>query len=90
MCSQVYTGERLGDQKVEKKIRHLKLVMQFIFFFFPFYVTAHSKLVRGVAVDAVNMEIFSGSADSTIKVELLNKVFICSLLTHFFPVLVIP
>ena len=29
---------------------------------------AHSKPVRGVAVDALNMEVFSGSSDSTIKV----------------------
>ena len=30
--------------------------------------TAHSGCVRGVAIDAVNMEVFSGSADKTIKV----------------------
>ena len=88
MCSQVYTGERLGDQKVEKN--STSEIGDAVYLFFPFYVTAHSKPVRGVAVDAVNMEIFSGSADSTLKVDLLNEVFICSLLTHFFPVLVIP
>ena len=74
-----------------KKFRCLKMgVMQFSFFSFYVHVTAHSKPVRGMAVDAVNMEIFSGSADSTLKVDLLNEVFICSLLTYFFPVLVIP
>lgn len=29
---------------------------------------AHQKAVRGVAVDGMNMEVFSGSADSTVKV----------------------
>ena len=30
---------------------------------------AHLKSVRGVAVDNMNMEVFSGSADSTVKVR---------------------
>ena len=30
--------------------------------------SAHGGSVRGVAVDALNMEVFSGSADRTIKV----------------------
>ena len=30
---------------------------------------AHSKTVRGVAIDALTMEVYSGSADCTVKVS---------------------
>ena len=44
---------------------------------FPFVVvmvcivmcSAHEKCVRGVAIDALTMEVYSGSADSTLKVS---------------------
>lgn len=32
------------------------------------YLVAHSKAVRGVAVGALTMEVYSGSADRTVKV----------------------
>ena len=38
-----------------------------------FFIVAHSKPVRGVAIDAVNMEVFSGSSDSTIKVQYMMQ-----------------
>ena len=38
------------------------------------YYLAHSKGVRGVAVDALTMEVYSGSADSTVKVWLMCPV----------------
>ena len=32
-------------------------------------VSAHAKAVRGVAIDALTMEVHSGSADKTVKVQ---------------------
>ena len=32
-------------------------------------VSAHAKAVRGVAIDALTMEVYSGSADKTVKVQ---------------------
>ena len=41
---------------------------------------AHAKCVRGVAIDALTMEVYSGSADSTVKVHPLLRypVQICN------------
>ena len=36
---------------------------------------AHSRPVRGIAVDALNMEVFSGSSDSTVKVGIACDCF---------------
>ena len=36
---------------------------------FPPHHVAHSKTVRGVAIDALTMEVYSGSADCTVKVS---------------------
>ena len=32
-------------------------------------VPAHAKAVRGVAIDALTMEVYTGSADRTVKVQ---------------------